>query len=93
VSYRGPRCITAATRRPQPSRDLPAASRPPTVSDQSPNSRQSLKNGRGNLAARNVDQLAAIVRNRLKRIQYRPGLTASIPRLLAVADSGAFRHS
>ncbi|HVB45888.1 MAG TPA: hypothetical protein VNF47_24705 [Streptosporangiaceae bacterium] len=26
------------------------------------------------LAARNVDQLAAIVKNRLKRIQYRPQL-------------------
>jgi hypothetical protein len=33
-----------------------------------------MKNGLGNLAARNVDQLAAIVRNRLKRIQYRPQL-------------------
>ena len=33
-----------------------------------------MKNGLGNLAARNVDQLAAIVKNRLKRIQYRPGL-------------------
>jgi transposase len=33
-----------------------------------------MKNGLGNLAARNVDQLAAIVRNRLKRIQYRPDL-------------------
>ena len=33
-----------------------------------------MKNGLGNLAARNVDQLAAIVRNRLKRIQYRPAL-------------------
>ena len=28
----------------------------------------------GNLAARNVDQLAAIFKNRLKRIQYRPAL-------------------
>ena len=28
----------------------------------------------GNLAAANVDQLAAIIRNRLKRIQYRPAL-------------------
>ena len=28
----------------------------------------------GNLAARDVDQLAVIVRNRLKRIQYRPAL-------------------
>jgi hypothetical protein len=33
-----------------------------------------MKNGLGNLAARNVSDLAAIVRNRLKRIQYRPGL-------------------
>ena len=33
-----------------------------------------MKNGLGNLAARNVGQLAAIVRNRLKRIQYRPAL-------------------
>jgi transposase len=33
-----------------------------------------MKNGLGNLAARNVDQLAAVVRNRLKRIQYRPEL-------------------
>ena len=31
-----------------------------------------MKNGLGNLAARNVDQLAKIARNRLKRIQYRP---------------------
>jgi DDE superfamily endonuclease len=33
-----------------------------------------MKNGLGNLAARNVSDLAVIVRNRLKRIQYRPGL-------------------
>ena len=33
-----------------------------------------LKNDLGNLAARDVDQLAAVVRNRLKRIQYRPAL-------------------
>ena len=33
-----------------------------------------MKNGLGNLAACTVDQLAAIVRNRLKRIQYRPAL-------------------
>jgi len=33
-----------------------------------------MKNGLGNLAAANVDQLAAIIRNRLKRIQYRPAL-------------------
>jgi hypothetical protein len=33
-----------------------------------------MKNGLGNPAARNVDQLAAIVKNRLKRIQYRPAL-------------------
>jgi hypothetical protein len=31
-----------------------------------------MKNGLGNLAARNVDQLAKIVRNRLKRIQCQP---------------------
>lgn len=36
-----------------------------------------LKNGLGNLAARNVDQLAAIVKNRLKSIQYRPDLINS----------------
>lgn len=30
-----------------------------------------MKNGLGNLAARNIDHLTAIVRNRLKRIQYR----------------------
>ena len=33
-----------------------------------------MKNGLGNLAARIVDELAAIVKNRLKRIQYRPAL-------------------
>lgn len=33
-----------------------------------------LKNGLGNLAANGVDQLATIVKNRLKRIQYRPEL-------------------
>ena len=33
-----------------------------------------MKNGLGNLAASNVDQLTAIIRNRLKGIQYRPGL-------------------
>jgi len=33
-----------------------------------------MKNGLGNLAARNVDHLAAVVKNRLKRIQYRPAL-------------------
>jgi len=33
-----------------------------------------MKNGLGNLAASNVDQLTAIVRNRLRRIQYRPVL-------------------
>ena len=30
--------------------------------------------GLANLAARNLDQLAAIVKTRLKRIQYRPAL-------------------
>ena len=33
-----------------------------------------MKNGLGNLAARDVDRLAAIIKNRLKRIQYRPAL-------------------
>ncbi len=33
-----------------------------------------MKNGLGNLSAASADQLAAIVKNRLKRIQYRPGL-------------------
>ena len=33
-----------------------------------------MKNGLGNLAASNVDLLAAIAKNRLKRIQYRPAL-------------------
>ena len=33
-----------------------------------------MKNGLGNLMARDVDQLAAIIKNRLKRIQYRPEL-------------------
>ena len=33
-----------------------------------------MKNGLGNLAARNIDHLTAIVRNRLKRIQHRPEL-------------------
>jgi hypothetical protein len=34
----------------------------------------SMKNGLGNLTACTAGQLAAIVRNRLKRIQYRPEL-------------------
>jgi putative transposase len=33
-----------------------------------------MKTGLGNLAAHGVDHLAAIVRSRLKRIQYRPDL-------------------
>ena len=33
-----------------------------------------MKNGLGNLMARDVDQLAAIIKNRLKHIQYRPAL-------------------
>ena len=36
--------------------------------------RANMKNGLGNLAVRDVDQLAAVVKNRLKRIQYRPQL-------------------
>ena len=38
-----------------------------------------MKNGLGNLAARDVGQLADIVRNRLKRIQYRPALIDGFP--------------
>jgi hypothetical protein len=33
-----------------------------------------MKNGLGNLAARDVDQLTAIIKNRLKSIQYRRAL-------------------
>ncbi len=33
-----------------------------------------MKNGLGNLAVRDVDQLAAVVKNRLKHIQHRPAL-------------------
>ena len=33
-----------------------------------------MKNGLGNLAAADVDRLAAIIKNRLKSIQYRPAL-------------------
>jgi hypothetical protein len=33
-----------------------------------------MKNGLGNLAVRDLDQLAAIMKRRLKRIQYRPAL-------------------
>jgi hypothetical protein len=33
-----------------------------------------LKNGLGNLAARSVDDLARIIRTRLRRMQYRPDL-------------------
>jgi hypothetical protein len=33
-----------------------------------------MKNGLGNLVASTADQLAAIMKNRLKRIQYRPAL-------------------
>jgi DDE superfamily endonuclease len=33
-----------------------------------------MKNGLGNLAASSLNQLAKVVRNRLKRIQYRPAL-------------------
>jgi putative transposase len=34
-----------------------------------------MNNGPGNLAACNAGHLAAIMKNRLKRIQHRPGLT------------------
>jgi transposase len=39
--------------------------------------RAAMKNGLGNLAARDVDQLAVVMKNRLKRIQYRPALIES----------------
>jgi putative transposase len=38
-----------------------------------------MKNGLGNLAASNAGLLAAIVKNRLKRIQYRPALINGFP--------------
>ena len=38
-----------------------------------------MKNGLGNLTAANVDQLTAIIKNRLKRIQYRPALIDGFP--------------
>jgi hypothetical protein len=37
-----------------------------------------MKNGLGNLAARDVDELAAIVKNRLKPIRYRPALIGGL---------------
>ena len=37
-----------------------------------------IKRSLGNLAVTNVDHLAASVRNRLKRIQYRPDLLTSL---------------
>ena len=33
-----------------------------------------MKNGLGNLSAADIDQLTAIIKNRLKSIQYRPAL-------------------
>ena len=33
-----------------------------------------MKNGLGNLMARDVDQLAAVVKNRLRHIQHQPAL-------------------
>ena len=36
-----------------------------------------MKNGLGNLAAADVDQLTAIIKNRLTSIQYRPALIAA----------------
>jgi putative transposase len=35
-----------------------------------------MKNGLGNLAVRTLDELHQVIRNRLKRIQYRPELIA-----------------
>jgi hypothetical protein len=42
-----------------------------------------MKTGLGNLAATDIDQLTAIVRNRLKRVRYRPALIDGLP-----AESG-----
>jgi len=36
--------------------------------------RANMKNGLGNVAVRDVTQLAAVVKNRLKSTQYRPEL-------------------
>lgn len=47
-----------------------------------------VKRGLGNLAACGVDQLAAIVRSRLKSIQYRPGLIDGF-----VAETGLLAES
>ena len=38
-----------------------------------------MKNGRSNLAAADVDQLTAIIKNRLKTIQYRPAPHRRLP--------------
>jgi hypothetical protein len=40
----------------------------------------STQNGLDNLAACSADQLAAVIRTRLKRIQYQPASTGSSPR-------------
>ena len=57
-------------------RDWLTVVRLPCDSDLNPveGARANMKNGPGNLAARNAGQLAAVVRNRLRRIQYRPAL-------------------
>jgi transposase len=39
-----------------------------------------MKGGLGNLAAADADQLTAIIKNRLKTIQYRPALINGLPR-------------
>jgi len=40
-----------------------------------------MKNGLGNLSATDVDQLTAIIKNRLRSIRYRPALIEdSLPR-------------
>ncbi len=67
---------TAYTARPKAT---PRATGPPTPTTASAaNPAQgawaNMKNGLGNLSTANVDQLTAIVKNRLKSIQYRPAL-------------------
>ena len=67
----------------QPQQALPADNRrthtrlpdaPCTMTNRLEGIWANMKNGLGNLAARDVDELAAIIKNRLKRIQYRPAL-------------------
>ncbi|WP_238598264.1 transposase [Saccharothrix sp. ALI-22-I] len=71
--------ISAATRQLVSSRDWLHVIQPPAYApDLNPTEGvwSHVKRSLGNLAVTNVDHLAAIVRNRLKRIQHRPDLLA-----------------